>query len=106
MEGTMLDFDTPSASPDKQTRTTRIRHDDRLADLIERAALALSVDKSTFLRAVIEREATRVLELHSRHTLTPEDARAFAAALDASPAPTRRALEASRDYRARVVHAD
>ena len=102
----MLDFDTPSTLPAKQTRTTQIRHDDRLAGLIERAALALSVDKSVFLRAVIEREATRVLELQSRHTLTPEDARAFAAALDAPPAPTRRALEAARDYGARVVHAD
>ncbi len=102
----MLDFDTLSTPADKLTRTTRIRHNDRLADLIERAALALSVDKSTFLRAVIEREATRILELQSRHTLTPEDARAFAAALDAPPAPTRRALEAARDYGARVVQAD
>ena len=102
----MLDFDTPSTPLAKQTRTTQIRHDDRLAGLIERAALALSVDKSTFLRAVIEREAKRVLEQQSRHTLTPEDARAFVAALDAPPAPTRRALEAARDYGVRVVHAD
>ena len=106
MEVTMPDFDTPSTAPTRQTRTTRIRHDDRLADLIERAALALSVDKSTFLRAAIEREATRILELQSRHTLTPEDARDFAAALDAPPAPTRRALEAARAYGTRVVHAD
>ena len=102
----MLNFDAPSGIPAKRTRTTQLRHDDRLAGLIERAALALAVDKSAFLRAAIEREATRVLDLQSRHTLTPEDAEAFAAALDAPPAPTPRALEAARNYGARVVHAD
>ena len=102
----MLDFDTVTSPSGKQTTSTQLRHDDRLANLIERAALALAVDKSTFLRAAIEREATRVLDLQSRHTLTPEDARMFAAALDAPPAPTPRALEAARSYGARVVHAD
>ena len=102
----MLDFDTASSNSGKQTKSTQVRHDDRLASLIERAALALAVDKSAFLRAVIEREATRVLELHSGHTLTREDAQMFAAALDSPPAPTPRALEAARSYRARVVHAD
>ena len=102
----MLDFDAESGVSAKQTRTTQVRHDDRLANLIERAARALAVDKSAFLRAAIEREAMRVLELQSRHVLTPEDAELFAAALDAPPAPTPRALAAARDYRARVVHAD
>ena len=102
----MFDFDTASSVPARQARTTRIRHDDRLASLIERAALALAVDKSTFLRAAIEREARRVLDRQSRHALTPEDAEMFAAALDAPPAPTPRALEAARSYGARVVHAD
>ena len=102
----MLYFDTVTSPSGKQTTSTQLRHDDRLANLIERAALALAVDKSTFLRAAIEREATRVLDLQSRHTLTPEDARMFAAALDAPPAPTPRALEAARNYGARVVHAD
>ena len=102
----MLDFDTVTSPSGKQTTSTQLRHDDRLANLIERAALALAVDKSTFLRAAIEREARRVLDLQSRHTLTPEDARMFAAALDAPPAPTPRALEAARNYGARVVHAD
>ena len=102
----MLDFDTASSASGKQTTSTQLRHDDRLANLIERAALALAVDKSTFLRAAIEREATRVLDLQSRHTLTPEDAEMFAAALDAPPAPTPRALEAAGNYSARVVHAD
>ena len=102
----MLNFDiTPNISA-KQTRTTQVRHDDRLANLIERAALALAVDKSVFLRAAIEREARRVLDLQSRHTLTPEDAKLFTAALDAPPAPTPRALQAARNYSARVVHAD
>ena len=102
----MLDFDIVSGTSGTQTRSTQVRHDDRLARLIERAAIALGVDKSVFLRAAIEREATRVLDLQSRHTLTPEDARMFAAALDAPPAPTPRALEAARHYSARVVHAD
>ncbi len=102
----MLNFNAASRSSVKQTKTTQLRHDDLLASLIERAALALAVDKSVFLRAAIEREATRVLELQSRHTLTPEDARMFAAALDASPVPTPRALQAARNYSARVVHAD
>ena len=102
----MLDFDTVSRVSAKQTRTTQVRHDDRLAGLIERAALALAVDKSVFLRAAIEREAARVLDLQSRHVLTPEDAEVFAAALDAPPAPTARALAAARSYRTRVIHAD
>ena len=102
----MLDFDATSRSSTKQNRTTQVRHDERLAVLIERATLALAVDKSVFLRAAIEREAKRVLEAQSRHVLTPEDAEQFAAALDAPPAPTPRALEAARNYRARVVHAD
>ena len=102
----MLNFDTTSSISAKQTRTTQVRHDDRLANLIERAALALAVDKSVFLRAAIEREARRVLDLQSRHTLTPEDAKLFTAALDAPPAPTPRALQAARNYNARVVHAD
>ena len=102
----MLNFDAAPSTPARRTRTTQIRHDDRLASLIEHAAHALAVDKSTFLRAAIEREATRVLDLRSRHTLTPEDAEIFAAALDAPPAPTPRALEAARNYGARVVHAD
>ena len=102
----MLNFDAVSRVSAKQTRTTQVRHDDRLAGLIERAALALAVEKSVFLRAVIEREATRVLDQQSRHVLTREDAEAFAAALDAQPAPTARALAAARNYRTRVVHAD
>ena len=53
-----------------------------------------------------ESEALRVLEAQSRHVLTEEDARQFAAALDAPPAPTPRALAAARDYRARVLRAD
>ena len=102
----MLDFDTEARISAKRTRTTQVRHDDRLADLIERAALALAVDKSAFLRTAIEREARRVLDLQSRHVLTPEDAELFAAALDARPAPSPRALAAARNYRSRVVHAD
>ncbi len=102
----MLHFETTSRAPAKQTRTTQVRHDDRLAVLIEQAALALAVDKSVFLRTAIEREASRVLELQSRHVLTSKDAEMFIAALDAPPAPTPRALDAAENYRSRVVHAD
>ena len=102
----MSNFDAVPSTRARRTRTTWIRHDDRLASLIERAALALGVDKSTFFRATIEREARRVLDQRFRHVLTPEDARIFAAALDALPTPTPRALEAARNCRARVVHAD
>ena len=102
----MLNIETGSRTSAKRTRTTQVRHDDRLADLIERAALALAVDKSAFLRAAIEREAVRVLDRQSRHVLTPKDAETFAAALDAPPAPTSRALTAVRSYRSRVVHAE
>ena len=89
-----------------RSRTTQVRHDDRLAMLIERAAISLAVDKSVFLRAAIEREAIRVLEAQSRHVLSQDDAEQFAAALDTPPAPTPRALDAARNYRHRVVHAD
>lgn len=68
--------------------------------------MSLAVDKSVFLRAAIEREAIRVLEEQSRHVLSQTDAEQFAAALDTPPAPTPRALDAARNYRQRVVHAD
>ena len=68
--------------------------------------MSLAVDKSAFLRAAIEREAVRVLEAQSRHVLSQKDAEQFAAALDAPPTPTPRALDAARNYRRRVVHAD
>ena len=91
---------------EKQTRSTQVRHGDRLAALIERAALALGVDKSVFLRNAIAKEAQRVIEESSHHVLTPEDAALFAAALDTPPAPTPRALRAATSYRLRVVNAD
>ncbi len=61
----MLNLEATSMSMTlgKQTRTTQVRHDDRLAILIERAAISLAVDKSVFLLAAIGREATRVPEV-------------------------------------------
>ena len=102
----MLDFDTAPVISTKKTKVTQVRHDERLAKLIERAARSLAVDKSTFVRIVVEREATRVLEAQSRHVLSATDAEVFATALDASPNPTPRALRAAQDYREQVVHAD
>ena len=102
----MLNIDTLTKTPAKQTRTTQVRHDEHLADLIERAARALAIEKSAFVRYAIKLEAMRVLEFQSRHELTSEDAKVFAAALDSPPSPTPRALEAARSYRERVVHAE
>ena len=102
----MLNPYTTSGISGKRSRTTQVRHDDRLAILIERAAMSLAIDKSAFLRSAIEREAIRVLEAQSRHVLSQEDAEQFAAALDTPPTPTPRALDSARNYRRRVVHAD
>ena len=102
----MLNFTGPGRTPEKQTRTTQIRHGDQLGEMIERAATSLGVDKSVFLRAAIENEAARVIEAQSRHVISAEEAARFAAALDADLPPTPRALEAARAYRRRVVHAD
>lgn len=102
----MLDFHPSKLDSETQSRTTQIHHGDALGDLIARAAASLGLDKSVFLRAAIEREASRVLEASSRHVLTKDDAARFAAALDAAPAPTPRARAAAKAYRARVVHAD
>lgn len=102
----MLDLNATGQSPEKQTRTTQIRHGDSLADMIERAAIALGVDKSVFLRSAIAKEAQRVIEESSHHVLTAEDARLFAAAMDKPPAPTPRALKAAAAYRQRVANAD
>jgi len=105
-ERSMLDFKNSELDAEKQTRTTQIRHGDGLGDLISRAARALAVDKSVFLRAAIAKEAARVLEASTRHVLTAEDAAQFSAALDAPPKPTPRAKAAAKAYRRRVVHAD
>lgn len=102
----MLDFQKSNLEAEKVTGSTQIRHGNGLRDLIARAAASLGVDKSVFLRAAIAKEASRVLEAGSQHVLTPEDAAQFAAALDAPPAPTPRALAAAKAYRGRVVHAD
>ena len=54
----------------------------------------------------MQQKIQRVQKKQFHHVLTPEDADLFAAALSAPPAPTPRALEAARNFRARVVHAD
>ncbi len=102
----MLDLNVTGLSSEKQTRTTQVRHGESLAALIERATVALGVDKSVFLRNAIAKEAQRVIEDSSRHVLTAEDARLFSAALDKPPAPTPRALKAAASYRRRVANAD
>lgn len=102
----MLDFNATRLAPEKQTRTTQVRHGDGLADLIEQATTVLGVEKSVFLRNAIAKEAQRVVEASSRHVWTKDDAKLFSAALDTPPAPTSRALKAAAAYRSRVAHAD
>ena len=103
----MLDVPTTkTGSGKRRTASTQIRHDDALARKIEAASRYLGLDKSAFLRAVIDREASRVIEAQTRHVMTAEDAARFAAALDAKPEPTPRALKAAQAYRHRVTHAD
>lgn len=99
----MLDMTVTGLSNEKQTRSTQVRHGDSLAELIDRATVALGVEKSTFLRHAIAKEAQRVLEAGSRHVMTKEDAALFSSALDKSPAPTPRALKAASSYRRRVA---
>ncbi|TNE36869.1 MAG: DUF1778 domain-containing protein [Alphaproteobacteria bacterium] len=102
----MLDFDKTRLEDEKRTHATQFRHGESLGALVAEAAAAQGVDKSVFLRQAVAKEATRVLEARSRHVLTAEDAALFAAALDAPPAPTPRAIAAAKAYRRRVVHAD
>lgn len=92
--------------PTPRTKSTQVRHDEELGEGIEKASACLGVDKSVFLRAIIKREVTRVLEAQTRHVMTPQDAELFAAALDTPPQATDRALRAAKAYRKRVVHAD
>lgn len=102
----MLDFNTTETDGEKQTRSTQIRHGERLAALIEHASTALGVDKSVFLRHAIAKEAQRIVDASSHHKLTAKDAKLFSDALDTPPAPTPRAIEAAASYRRRVVDAD
>ena len=102
----MLNFEPSHLDGEKRSKSTQVRHGEGLYDLIERAANALAVDKSVFLRAAITREAERILEASSRHVLSAEDAAQFTAALDTPPAPTPRAIAAKKAYRTRIIHAD
>jgi len=102
----MLDVNVTGLRNEKQTRITQVRHGDSLAELIERATVALGVDKSVFLRNAISKEAHRVIEESTRHVLDAEDAKRFSMALDTPPNPTPRALKASASYRRRIVDAD
>lgn len=102
----MLDFENTEMVEEKNTRSTQIRHGETLATLIELAAQVLAVDKSTFLRNAINKEARLVLEKSTHHVLTQKDAALFQQALDTPPKPTPNALKAAKSYRNRVVHAD
>ncbi len=84
----------------------RTRLPGALKEQVDAAATVLGVDTSAFVRRVIAREAEEVLAAQTRFEMTPADAEALAAALDAPPEPTPAALRAAERYRARVVHAD
>jgi len=102
----MLNLNATDLSNEKKTRTTQVRHGDSLTALIKRATSVLGVDKSIFIRNAIAKEAQRVIEDSSRHILTAEDARLFAAALDKPPAIQLRARKAAASYRRRVINAE
>ena len=102
----MLDFEPTDLEGEPRDRTTQVRHGRSLGVLIEQAATRLGVDKSVFVRAAIAKEAGRVNEESSRHVMSADDAALFAAALDAPPAPTPRAVAGAAAYRRRVVHAE
>ena len=93
-------------APAPRNRTTQVRHDDQLAQDIEKASMCLGVDKSVFLRAAIKGEVSRVLTAQTLHVMTTADAELFAAAMDTPLKTTERALRAAKAYRKRVVHAD
>lgn len=102
----MLTVPTHPSAHEKQTMTTQIRHGQELGSLIDRATIALGVEKSFFVRTVLAQAAEEVLRQQSYHALTDEDADLFARALDMPPQPTDRAVKAARLYQKRVVHAD
>jgi uncharacterized protein (DUF1778 family) len=102
----MLDLKETGMISEKQTRSTQVRHGDRLASMIKDAATILGVDKSVFLRNAIAKEAQRVIENSTRHVMSEDDARLFAAALDKPPPPTPRAIKAAASYKQRVKNAD
>ena len=86
--------------------TTQIRHGAKMRDSIEMAAAVMGVKKAVFLRWAIERQCAQVIEEQQRHRLTPEDASAFAAALDAPVVLSDRAVKSAKAFAVRVVHAD
>ena len=102
----MLSFQSQDQGRVRHTRSTQVRHGDDLAELIEAASLKLGVEKSTFLRSVIDQSARRVLAHSSHHVLDGEDAAAFQAALDTPVSPTPRAQKAAKLYAAHVAQAD
>lgn len=102
----LLNFENTARSGEKHGRTTQIRHSDAVSELIERASTILGVEKSVFLRQAIIKEAQRILEESTRHSLSEEDAQQFLEALDSPPRPTARAREAAGLYHQRVEHAD
>jgi len=100
-------FDTSfSASRERSTTSTQIRHGDTLRQLVESACEILSLEKSEFSRMALEKVAQDVIEYSRTHKLNSADAEAFMKAMDAPVKPTDRAIQAARSFRSRVVHAD
>lgn len=102
----MLEFQYWNTSNRPNNKATKFRHDEELGLLIDQAATSLGVDKSTFLRSIAAKEAIRVLTQQRIHIPTPEDAELLAAAFDAPPEPTPRAIEAAALYKQHVVHVE
>lgn len=98
--------ETQVAYREKSGAYTQVRHGQALGRMIEKACEITSLDKSEFLRRALEKAAQEVIELSHTHKLTSEDAVAFIKAMDTPIKPTEKAIQAARNFRSRVVHAD
>ena len=103
----MLDFQTYEVKAKDRTESKEIRYDKALANLLTEASCALGVDEDDFIRTVIQKEATHVIEQGKRLVLSAKDAEQFVNAIlsDEPVKPSEYALKVAREYRERVVNA-
>ena len=103
----MLDFQAYEVKPKDRTESKEIRYDKALADLLSEASRALGVDEEDFIRTVIQKEATHVIEQGKRWVLPARDAEQFVNAIlsDEPAKPSQHMLDTVREYRERVVNA-
>lgn len=102
----MQNIPNQAASREANDASLEVRMPSGLRDHIDMAAAMLGLDRSAFVRMSVKRAVDEVIEAQTHHHMSPEDAAAFVAALDAKPSPTPAALAAARQYRKRVLDAD